>query len=242
VDFTNAYGDDRRAAAYDQLELGRTYDLVFRDFAELLERHVNGKRALDFGCGTGRTGRLLRALGFETTGVDISESMIKIARKKDPDGDYRVIDDGDFSSLPEGGFDMILSAFTFDNIPGLEHRTNLFTGLRKLLAPAGRMVNLVSTPEMYTHEWVTFSTKDFPENKNARCGDVVRIYTTDYDDARPVDDILWPDADYRALYRAAGLEVLHHDTPLAKGDEGIAWINETKIAPWARYVLGAAAR
>lgn len=242
MDFTNAYGDDRRAAAYDQLELGRTYDLVFRDFAELLERHVKGKRALDFGCGTGRTGRLLGALEYETIGVDISEPMVKIARKKDPDGDYRVIDDGDFSSLPKGGFDLILSAFTFDNIPGLEHRTRLFTGLRELLAPEGRLVNLVSTPEIYLHEWVTFSTEDYPENQEARCGDVVRIRTTDYDDARPVDDILWPDADYRALYRAAGLEVVHHDTPLATGDEGIEWVNETKIAPWARYVLGAAAR
>jgi SAM-dependent methyltransferase len=237
MEFRNTYEDTRRAAAYNELELGGTYDLVFRNLPGLLERQVRGTRAVDFGCGTGRSTRFLKKLGFATTGLDISEEMVAIARQRDPKGSYRIIEDGDFQTLPAGGFDLVQSAFTFDNIPGLDRKVRLFQGLGNLLAKEGILVNIVSTPEMYTHEWVTFSTRNYPDNRLARCGDVVRIVTTDYSDARPVEDILWPHEDYLRVYREAGLEVAHVERPLAVGDEGIAWKNETNVAPWAIYLL-----
>lgn len=235
--FHNTYEDTTRASAYDELGLGGTYHLVFRDLPILLQQHIKGDRAVDFGCGTGRTARFLGGLGFQPIGLDISTEMVAVARHRDPGGDYRVIEDGDFSSLPKGGSDLVLSAYTFDNIPGHERKVRLFSGLRRLLAPNGRLINIVSSPEIYTHEWATFSTRDFPENADARCGDVVRIITTDYSDARPVDDILWPDENYRAVYGEAGLEIERAVRPLARGDEGISWISETEIAPWVIYIL-----
>lgn len=57
MELKNTYQDSRRAAAYDELELGGTYDLVFRNLPGLYEQHVQGSRALDFGCGTGRSTR-----------------------------------------------------------------------------------------------------------------------------------------------------------------------------------------
>lgn len=240
MEFHNTYQDTTRAAAYDELELGGTYDLVFRNLPGLLAGHVTGRRAVDFGCGTGRTARFLRSLGFNPIGLDISAEMVAIARERDPDGDYRVIEDGDFSSLVQLGHDLVLSAFTFDNIPGRDRKVRLFSGLRRLLRRDGRLINIVSTPEIYTNEWATFSTRDFPENVNAGCGDLVRIVTTDYSDARPVDDILWPDDDYRGVFAEAGLEVECMERPLAVGDEGVDWASETEVAPWSIYVLKAA--
>ena len=237
MDFRNTYEDGRRAAAYDELGYGGTYHLAFRDLPALLREHVVGNRAVDFGCGTGRSTRFLQRLGFQTVGLDISAEMVDIARARDPRGDYRVIGDGDFSSVTEGTIDLVQSAFTFDNIPGRERKVRLFAGLGKLLRPRGRLVSIVATPEMYTREWVTFTTRDFPENASARCGDLVRIVTTDYSDGRPVDDILWPDEDYRAVFREAGLEPERVERPLATGDEGIPWVSETRVAPWAIYVL-----
>jgi SAM-dependent methyltransferase len=238
MEFRNTYEDPRRAAAYNELELGGTYHLVFHHLPGLLGQHVKGLRAVDFGCGTGRSTRFLQKLGFVTTGLDISDEMVAVARQQDPEGTYRVIADGDFQTLPSGGFDLILSAFTFDNIPGFDRKVGLFRGLGSLLAKGGILVNIVSTPEMYTHEWATFSTRDYPNNRLARCGDVVSIVTTDYSDARPVEDIVWPHEDYLRVFREAGLEVLHVARPLAVGDEGIAWKSETSVAPWAIYLLG----
>ena len=122
MELCNTYEDPRRAAAYNELELGGTYDLVFRSLPGLLEQHVSGTRALDFGCGTGRSSRFLQALGFMTTGVDISAEMVEYARQRDPESDYRVIEDGNFLTLPAAGFDLVQSAFTFDNISGIERR------------------------------------------------------------------------------------------------------------------------
>lgn len=61
--FTNVYDDDTRALAYAGLEFPGTYDLAFRDVSGLLHRHVSGRRALDFGCGTGRSSRFLKERG-----------------------------------------------------------------------------------------------------------------------------------------------------------------------------------
>lgn len=235
--FLNTYEDTTRAAAYDELGLGGTYHLIFRDLPAILKDHVRGTRAVDFGCGTGRTTRFLSGQGFRPVGLDISSQMVAVAHDRDPGGDYRVIEDGDFSSLLQFGNDLVLSAFTFDNIPGHERKVRLFSGLRRLLHSGGRLVNIVSTPEIYTHEWTSFSTLAYPENVQADCGDVVRIITTDYSDNRPVDDILWPDEAYRAVYREASLEIEHVERPLARGDEGIRWVSEIEVAPWAIYVL-----
>ena len=99
------------------------------------------------------------------------------------------------------------------------------------------MVNLVSSPEIYTHEWASFSTKKFPENKHAKSGDIVKIIITEISDKRPVEDILWRDEDYQDIFRKSGLEIITKYKPLAKKPEPYNWINETRIAPWVIYIL-----
>jgi SAM-dependent methyltransferase len=235
-DFVNCYADANRADAYDTLEFANTYYLAYRDLPAILSEHVTGTRALDFGCGTGRSTRFLRKLGFDVTGVDVSEDMLRIARDRDPLGDYRLVPGDNFDELDIEAFDLVLSAFTFDNIPGAM-KARIFGDLGKLLAPKGTIVNLVSSPEIYTHEWASFTTKAFPENASARSGDVVRIVVTDHQDRRPVEDILWTDESYRAVYRETSLQAIQVLKPLAKGDEPYAWVSETKIPPWVIYVL-----
>ena len=237
--FSNCYEDAARAAAYSQLEFANTYYLAYRDLPAIIGEHARGNAAVDFGCGTGRSTRFLRQLGFEVVGVDISPQMIAKARELDPAGDYRLMDDGTLSqSLGTRTRDLVLSAFTFDNVPGPERKIELLRQLAALLKSGGKIVNLVSTPEIYVHEWASFSTKDYPENRRAQSGDIVRIVSTELPDTRPVEDILWTDESYRAVYEEAGLRVLATYKPLATGEEPYRWINETKIAPWVIYVLG----
>ena len=236
MDFVNCYADASRAGAYATLEFANTYYLAYRDLPAILAEHVSGTRALDFGCGTGRSTRLLRKLSFDVTGVDVSEDMLRIARGVDPSGDYRLVPGDNFDALEVGTFDLVLSAFTFDNIPGAL-KVRIFRDLAKLLRPTGTVVSIVSSPEIYIHEWASFTTKAFPENASARSGDVVRIVVTDHQDGRPVEDILWTDESYREVYREASLQAVQVLKPLAKGDESYAWVNETKIAPWVIYVL-----
>jgi trans-aconitate methyltransferase len=238
MDFQNVYEDAERAASYARLEYPGTYYLAFRDLPEIISTHVQGRKAIDFGCGAGRSTRFLQSLGFAAIGLDISADMIRKAREMDPRGDYRLIPDGDFSPCPKGSYDLVFSAFTFDNIPTLERKVRLFAGLGSLLSPEGGIVSLVSSPEIYTHEWASFSTRDFPENREARSGDRVKIIMTDVEDKRPVEDVLWTDESYQEVYRQAGLENIQTHKPLARENEPYPWVNETEIAPWVIYVLG----
>lgn len=237
MDFRNSYADEGYAAAYAKLEFPGTYYLAFRDLPELFARHVRGRQALDFGCGTGRSTRFLKQLGFDVTGVDIAPEMIRHAQALDPAGDYRLVVDGDLRQFENGVLDLILCAFTFDNIPTREHKTNLLAELRRVMARAGRILIVVSAPEIYWHEWLSFSTKDFPENRQQRCGDQVRIIVTALQDTRPAVDILWPDEDYRDVYTRAGLCVLEVRRPLGREDEPYEWVTEITTAPWVVYVL-----
>ena len=223
--------------AYAKLEFPGTYYLAYRDLPAIIAEHVNGKRALDFGCGAGRSTRFLKKLGFTAVGVDISMDMLKKARERDSGGDYRLIGDGDFSQFNDDTFDLVLSAFTFDNVPTLDKKVSSCNEIRRVLESEGRMVNLISSPEIYNHEWASFSTKDFPENKQAKSGDKVKIIQTDLEDKRPVVDVVWTDESYRIVYKTAGLAVVRKYEPLAREDEPYKWVNETKIAPWVIYVL-----
>lgn len=233
----NVYSDQRRAEAYSKLEFPGTYYLAYRDLPEIIGKPVTGTRAVDFGCGAGRSTRFLKRLGFEVIGVDISAEMIARAKEIDPEGDYRLTATDALAQLGKGQFDLILSCFTFDNVGQRDDKVAIFTQLGRLLAPSGRIVNLVSSPEIYWHEWTSFSTKDFPENRQAKCGDVVRVVMLDVEDRRPVEDVLFPEADYRKVYAEAGLEMVEVSRPLGRADEPYQWVNETTIPPWTIYVL-----
>jgi SAM-dependent methyltransferase len=235
--FSNVYEDRRRAASYAALEFPGTYHLAYRDLPEILGRHARGRRALDFGCGTGRSTRFLARLGFAAVGVDIASDMLAHARALDPEGDYRLLDDGGLAQLPKRAWDVILSVFTFDNIPTLQQKAALLGRLATLLSPEGCLVSLVSSPAVYVHEWASFTTKDFPENRAAKSGDRVRIVMTDVEDPRPVEDVLCPDEDYRQLYATVGLDVVATHRPLGRPEEPYAWVNETRLSPWVIYVL-----
>jgi len=234
--FGNVYEDKERAHAYATLQFPGTYYLAFRDLPALIRRYNRGSGALDFGCGTGRSTRFLRNLGLSVVGADISQAMLDQARALDPSGEYHLIRDNIAGEFAPGSFDIILAGFTFDNMP-TEAKADALSALRTLLASDGCLLLVVSSPAIYVNEWASFSTRDFPENRQARDGDRIRIVMLDVPDRRPVEDVLCTDAHYRQLFEDAALEVLEVENPLATGKEATRWVSETKTSPWTIYVL-----
>lgn len=237
MNFENSWGNQARAESYSKLEFPNTYYLAYRDLPEIISRHVTGNQSVDFGCGTGRSTRFLKRLGFDVTGIDISEDMLAIAKNLDPSGDYQLVSNGNYYHLGIKNFDLIQSIFTFDNIPGWENRTGILTGLRDLMKDTGRMMLLDSTPELYTNECASFTTKDFPGNWTAKTGDIVKCIMRDVEDKRPVEDIFWSVDDYIKLFDMAGLEIEATYKPLGYDNEPYNWISEKEIAPWMIFVL-----
>lgn len=237
MEFKNSWGNALRSNSYSKLEFPNTYFLAYRDLPKIIAKHIKGNIALDFGCGTGRSSRFLKKLGFTTTGIDISQDMLDYAKGLDPAGDYLMVSDSKYSQLGLGRFDLIQSIFTFDNIPGWENRINILNSLSNLLSPTGKMLFLDSNSEIYTNEWASFSTKDFPENNNAKTGDIVKIIMTDVEDKSPVEDIFWTEEDYIKLFELTSLSIEAVYKPLGLESEPYKWITETKIAPWFIFVL-----
>lgn len=119
-------GPERRGGRW---ELAEFFDTGETEVTEVLARagslgFPRGRhRALDFGCGVGR---LTRALGgyFEASvGVDISESMIRLARELNADRPscrFVVNVDPDLSRFDSGSFDFVYSALVLQHMPSKE--------------------------------------------------------------------------------------------------------------------------
>ena len=93
------------------------YDLIYADkdyeketaFIEDCIRHYgSANRILELGCGTGNYSRVLSSKGYRVTGIDSSERMIDIAKKK-VNGTFLKLDIRDFSLSRR--FDCCLALF-----------------------------------------------------------------------------------------------------------------------------------
>lgn len=77
----NAYG--ALAQSYDRLTYDVDYEAVIAFTHRILEREgVTPRTVVDLACGTGSTTRLLARMGYQVTGVDLSEEMLMQAYDK----------------------------------------------------------------------------------------------------------------------------------------------------------------
>ncbi|MFD7102905.1 MULTISPECIES: class I SAM-dependent DNA methyltransferase [Streptomyces] len=99
-----------------------------------------GSRVLDLGCGTGQpTSRQLSDAGHRVVGVDLSPTMVKLARDNAPDAEFHRLDIADLRNGRLGGagsFDGIASFFSLLMLPRAEIPCALRM-LHDLLRPGG---------------------------------------------------------------------------------------------------------
>lgn len=76
---------------------------------------IKGKKVIDLGCGAGRDAAVFVENGFDYTGIDASEGMLKVASKRVPKGKFQKMD---FSrtSFQDGEFDGFWAAASFLHI------------------------------------------------------------------------------------------------------------------------------
>ena len=77
---------------------------------------IRGKKVIDLGCGAGRDAAVFVENGFDYTGIDASEEMLKVASKRVPKGKFQQMD---FSktNFPSGTFDGFWASASFLHIP-----------------------------------------------------------------------------------------------------------------------------
>jgi demethylmenaquinone methyltransferase / 2-methoxy-6-polyprenyl-1,4-benzoquinol methylase len=143
---------DRIARVYDPMNSVMSVGMHhrWRERAVDLAGVGPGDRALDVATGTGDLAVALRARGADVVGLDFSERMLELARRKAPDVRFET---GNALELPfeDGSFDAVTVGF------GARNFSDLGRGLREMARvakPGGRVVILeITTPQKPPLSW-----------------------------------------------------------------------------------------
>jgi SAM-dependent methyltransferase len=120
------------------------------------EHGVSGGRALDVGCGTGRSLVALRAAGFEAAGLDPSTGMMAIARERL--GADVSLEVGGLPHLPAGPAVDLVTAFNdIVNCIGTSQLRTAIASLATRVAPGGLLLFDSNAPLTFS----TFFAKTF---------------------------------------------------------------------------------
>jgi SAM-dependent methyltransferase len=98
-------------------------------------------RVLDLACGTGNVLKELLEHGYEAEGVDLSEGMLRVARRKLPAGTPLWRQDARFLNLPTAPYDACVCLFdSLNYITELDGLRRAFRGVRGHLIEGGTFV------------------------------------------------------------------------------------------------------
>lgn len=221
------------ALKYSQSEFENTYFLGYRDIPPILKKYVSGKKALDFGCGTGRSTRFLNRLGFNTVGLDISPNMLKQAVELDDSIHYVHLKSTEIPFV-ENSCDLVFSCFVFLTISNKEEILSIFKEVNRCLKPGGVFVFVTASEHLYSHEWLSYNI-NCSDNKSLSSGDEVKIQLKDLN--LNFINYYWTDEDYKNLFQLSRLTLLEQHFPLASEKDEKQWLSETKYPPYVTYVL-----
>lgn len=112
----------------------------------------NGEKVLDLGCGYGYYTDYFRSIGANAIGVDGSEKMIKIARKRFPQAEFSVMDITAPLDFENEQFDVIFSNQVFMDIEKLDF---VFSECSRILKVGGVFYYSIVHPAFYGGYWLS---------------------------------------------------------------------------------------
>lgn len=186
---------DMAAAKFDDNDPS-VYNMCRKDYPDVLAevRTEEFKDLLDAGCGTGAMLHLFSQDMSDKnyTGIDLSEKMIEVARRKEIENIKFVV--GDCEQLPfeENSFDVVTCSMSFHHYPNPEL---FFESLKRVLRPNGRFIlrDMASSSKLMM--WF-FNNIEIPMiNRLMKKGDV-HVYTQE---------------DIQRLCDASGLELERYE-------------------------------
>lgn len=153
-----AFLDERRVIAqerYDRVHAS-TYDEQWSEISpahrvfmqRLLALTASDALVVDVACGTGKYWEMVLATGRRVLGVDQSEGMLAVARRKHPQVDTRVLDMQHLADQLDldGIADAVLCVDALENV-GPEDWPVVVRGLTKLLRPGAPAYLTVELPD-----------------------------------------------------------------------------------------------
>lgn len=140
---------ERKYAEYLLEKTRQDYNSIAEDFSrtrqftwdiEILSQYaLDGERVLDLGCGNGRLLEILGEKPIEYFGLDTSEKLIEIAKKKYPQDRFEV---GDILKLPysDNFFNKVFAIRILHHIPSKAFRLRAIEEIKRVLKPGGILI------------------------------------------------------------------------------------------------------
>lgn len=138
---------DTEAKSYDQIRYGtqkgkRVDEFQKRILDSYLERvNLEDSSVLEVGCGTGRFLPFMAEKGCNITGIDISEEMLKVARRRVDQSEHKKItllqNDADEIPFRDNSFDIIYSILVINLIPDFK---TAFREINRVIKPGGLFI------------------------------------------------------------------------------------------------------
>lgn len=216
------YSQDN-AATYSKLGItGTTYESGFNE-AKRIFGDLNGKVALDFGSGTGRTAHLLSSMGAQkVVGVDHNQSMIDEAKKiQDTNLEFIKID----QTIPfeANTFDVALSAHVFVEVSSIDEMKQIGSEVYRVLKPGGTFVIITNNSEAIGMNYISYG---YPKKAHLTSGEKIPCTIKKGKNSFVIDDYYWSEKDYQKVLKDVGFSV-SMTFPLMSGP---GWLDETKVA------------
>ena len=235
--------NDYDAAEYSTIDLKgeKTLYLSFRDLPGLIQKYIPADKpwkdckCIDYGCGSGRSTRFLKSIGFaHVDGFDVSQTMLNDAKKFDPSGHYQLIQSAKIPAS-NNSYDLALASFVFVEVGGKQTIENIFQEIRRVLKPDGLFIIVTTSPELYnpSNNWLSYRV--LTDQNSFKSGDAIPIKLTDIH--LELVDYLWKEADYQEWARQSHMKILAEDNPKGKPSDDISWASESKVAPYSLYVM-----
>ena len=138
-DSQNIYDDPKFFEEYTKLRKNQdsANNLEEKPALYSLSPDLTGKTVLDLGCGYGENCPVFTEIGAKkVVGIDLSEKMLAIARRENPDVDFRLMDMNDLSPITEK-FDVVFSSLAVHYIEDLNQ---FISSVAALLNEGGYLV------------------------------------------------------------------------------------------------------
>ena len=110
---------------------------VIKELLNIFIENLKGNKILDIGCGPGRDAKFFSDLGYDVTGIDLSEKLLEIAKKNAPKARFYLMDMRNLD-FPENTFDGIWACASFLHIPRKDAQKTL-NEFYRVLRPSGVM-------------------------------------------------------------------------------------------------------
>lgn len=135
---------------------------------KFLKMLSSGSKILDVGSGPGQFSKHIKAKGFDVSGIDYSDEMVAIAKKKVPNVTFQKMDMRKLEFKPET-FDALLVSYSLIHIPSNQISSTLKgfgrvlkpNGYIEVIAQKGKANQVINEPFMPTEKmFFNFFTKD----------------------------------------------------------------------------------